>query len=100
MWLAAGGWLAILVPTVVIGFGVFFLGLPRTGDLLLGTTSPVVPDERWRESTISWLVALTGWLAVPALVGAITGYVVTVKLSSYRARTREDILNGPGLEHE
>jgi anti-sigma factor RsiW len=100
MWLASGGWVAIAAPIAIIALAAITVGLSRTGELLIGVASPADGDGQWWQITLSWLVGVIGWLGVPALVGAVVGYFVTVRLGSYRARSRDDIINGDGVEHE
>lgn len=99
-WIWSGGWVAIVIPTALVVATAFVVGAARTGEILLGVVSPVRTSADWPETSLSWAVAAIGWLAAPILIGTVVGYVITRRLSSYRSRTRDDILNGPGLEHE
>ena len=100
MWVGRGGWIALAIPGAIVAGGLLLLGPAVTGELLLGLKSPVVANAPVLTSTIAWLVAVCGWLAVPTLVGAVTGYLVTVRLTAFRSRTTEQIVSDRGLDDE
>jgi hypothetical protein len=95
VWIGSGGWAAIGAPLLLIAASVVVTGPSRTGELLLGVASPATLDHGWVMVGLSWLVGAIGWLGVPAIVGALVGYTVTVKLSSYRSRSYDEIANEP-----
>ena len=93
VWFTKGGWVLLAVPMALVMVACVVSGPARTGELLLGVSSPVTPHGDWVSTTLSWLVGVIGWLGVPVIVGALVGYAVTVKLSSYRSRSFEEIAN-------
>ena len=100
VWLSKGGWIALAIPVLIVLVSGIVLGPSRTGELLLGVTSPIRGADGWLDALVAWSVATIGWLGAPALVGAIVGYSLASTLSSYRSRTLEEIIHSVGRSDE
>ena len=100
LWLLSGGWIAFAVPIAIVGAGFLVLGPSLTGELLLGLTSPAIEKGRPFELALAWVIAVVGWGAVPTIVGAVAGYLVSARLGRYRSRTMEQIAGEDGFDGE
>lgn len=100
MWFSRGGWIALAAPALLAVVCCFLVGPARTGELLLGVTSPARPTDGVMVLLVSWLTAIVGWLGVPVLVGGVVGHSVASTLSSYRSRTMEEIVHSVGPTDE
>ena len=97
-WMWSTGWKFVLVYVVVVGFGISALGVPDTFELLLGLTSPSgIHVATWQEQLTARSTAFAGWLAIPAIVGGVAGYVVSAQMTAFRDRSIDDI-RYPGAE--
>jgi len=65
----------------------FIIGWWNSFDVLTGTISPV----NSRSPALALVLAITGWLLVPAVVGALAGYAVNRRISGWRDQKIEDI---------
>lgn len=100
MWFWRGGWGVFLTLAVVVAIGAITLGPALSAEILIGVESPHVASAGAWTAIVRWTVALTGWLAVPAVVGAVVGYFVGAAMSSYRSRTLDEIASEQRLERE
>jgi hypothetical protein len=100
VWFSKGGWIALAAPALLALACCFLVGAARTGELLLGVTSPVRATDAVAVSLVSWLTAIVGWLGVPVLVGGVVGHSIASTLSSYRSRTMEEIVHSVGPTDE
>ena len=91
MWIRNGGWLPIVIVLAVVVVGVLVLGPSDAGELLIGVASPADVVAEWWIVLLAWIVAIVGWLIIPILVGTLVGYLVTSRLSTYRAKTEDEI---------
>ena len=57
-------------------------------DISVQITSPAEPR---RVPVLAWPLAVAGWLLVPALAGAVAGYVVNSVIETHRSATREPL---------
>jgi hypothetical protein len=64
------------------------IGWARAYEVLVGITSPAATSF----PVLGWLLSLTGWLAVPALVGATAGYLVGRQVDERRAKLLTDLM--------
>lgn len=92
-WILRGGWAVIAVPAVVLLLGALALGPSLAGELLLGLATPADLGGGWYRVTIGWLTAITGWSVIPALIGAVAGYVFARTLDRYRPLTEDEIMD-------
>ncbi|MGA4881622.1 hypothetical protein [Streptomyces lydicamycinicus] len=59
---------------VILLIGAYFLGWRITYDVLVLNTPPY--DHSVKSAATGWLLWLTGWLVVPAFIGALAGEAV------------------------
>lgn len=57
-------------------------------NVLIGITSPA--DTQF--PLYSWLLSLTGWLLVPAVIGGTTGYLVNREIDKRRRVPEQELL--------
>jgi len=63
-------------------------------DVAIGITSP--GDKAVALPAPAWLLSVAGWLAAPAVFGAVAGAVVTVAIGGRRRRTIAEVLSRNG----
>ncbi|MET9405305.1 DUF6313 family protein [Streptomyces sp. NPDC002935] len=66
----------------------FLIGWTTSYEVMLGITSPA--ETRLRP--LSWLLSLMGWLAAPAVVGGVTGYLVNRQVDRRRRNSEAAVL--------
>ncbi|WP_420907409.1 DUF6313 family protein [Streptomyces scabichelini] len=98
-WLiTCGSWWLLGILALYLTGG-FLMGWTDAYKILVGLTPPSdVPYSGY-----GYLLSVTGWLIIPAFVGATAGYMVTWQVNKRRSRDIEDILaemesaaGGPG----
>lgn len=67
----------------------FLIGWANAYDVMLGITSPTGVRPQW----CAWPLSLIGWAAIPAIVGATAGYVITEQIQAHHARELSDVLS-------
>jgi hypothetical protein len=67
----------------------FLIGWANAYDVLTGISSPAAVRPQW----CAWLLSLTGWAAIPAVIGAAAGYVITEQIQAHHARELNDVLD-------
>ncbi|MEU9126099.1 DUF6313 family protein [Streptomyces sp. NPDC048506] len=67
----------------------FLIGWADAYEVMLGITSPAGVHPQW----CAWPLSLTGWAAIPAIVGAAAGYVITEQINAHHARELSDVLS-------
>lgn len=67
----------------------FLIGWAGAYELLIGITSPAAVHPQW----CAWPLSLAGWAAIPAVVGAAAGYVITEQIQAHRSRELRDVIN-------
>ncbi|MEU5958773.1 DUF6313 family protein [Streptomyces sp. NPDC047525] len=67
----------------------FLIGWVNAYTVLTGITSPADVSPQW----CAWPLSLTGWAAVPAIIGAAAGYVITEQIQAHHARELSDVLD-------
>ncbi|MCK3769759.1 hypothetical protein MZK47_08770 [Microbacterium aerolatum] len=95
-WMRRVGWIPALVILVVVVASGFFVGIPQTGELLLGVASPHVAGSPILQTALRWAVSITGWLVIPVTVAGVTGYFISLRLQSFRPLTDDEISRGEG----
>jgi hypothetical protein len=64
------------------------IGWSNAYDVTLGITSPTDTDQ----PAIAWVLSLAGWLLIPGIAGAVSGYIVTTQIEGTRERPFSDLL--------
>ncbi|MFI0242218.1 DUF6313 family protein [Streptomyces sp. NPDC016845] len=78
----------------LLGFGSlyvlcgFLIGWTTSYEVMVGITSPA----QTRLRALSWMLSLTGWLATPAAVGGIVGYLVNRQVDRRRRESESAVL--------
>ncbi|MFJ4710071.1 DUF6313 family protein [Streptomyces anulatus] len=67
----------------------FLIGWADAYDVMLGISSPAEVSPQW----CAWPLSLIGWAAIPAIVGAAAGYVITEQIKAHRARELSVVLS-------
>jgi hypothetical protein len=87
-------WLLVRGSVLLTGFVLLYvanglvIGWPNAYDVALGIQSPGKTTTAW----LAWPLSLAGWLAMPAVTGAVAGYVLTVGIAARRSKTIEQKL--------
>ncbi|WP_411132685.1 DUF6313 family protein [Streptomyces sp. 030-HV] len=66
----------------------FLIGWVPAYEVLRGETSPAAVRPQW----CAWPLSLIGWAAMPAIIGAAAGYVITEQIHAHHARDLDDVL--------
>ena len=66
----------------------FLIGWADAYTVLTGITSPADVRLQW----CAWPLSLIGWAAIPAIIGAAAGYVITEQIQAHHARELSDVL--------
>lgn len=93
-WLRSKGWKFLLPLTVVIIIAGIVVGPAYGFDYLAGVRAPSEEISVWYKYVSAVALTAVGWLAVPATVGGVVGYIVTTQLAAFRAKTKTDIISG------
>ena len=67
----------------------FLIGWANAYDVMAGITSPSDVHSQW----CAWPLALTGWAAIPAIIGAAAGYLISEQIQAHHARELNDVLD-------
>lgn len=67
----------------------FLIGWVNAYTVLTGITSPSAVRIQW----CAWPLSLIGWAAIPAIIGAAAGYVITEQIQAHHARELSDVLD-------
>ncbi|GGT58565.1 hypothetical protein GCM10010271_72560 [Streptomyces kurssanovii] len=87
-WLVVEG--SIIIGIFVACYSVAWglLGWSDAWDLLVGRATPRNAPYPW----LSWPLSVLGWLAVPAFIGGVVGYLVTSHIDDRRVVSDEDFV--------
>jgi hypothetical protein len=66
-------------------------------DVAIGITSP--GDPALPVPALAWPLSMAGWLAAPAIFGAVAGVAVSKAIADRRQRPIADVLRKPGGPH-
>ncbi|MFJ1975269.1 DUF6313 family protein [Streptomyces sp. NPDC087903] len=66
----------------------FLIGWANAYDVVTGITSPSAVHAQW----CAWPLSLAGWAAIPAIIGAAAGYIITEQIQAHHARELGDVL--------
>jgi hypothetical protein len=80
--------LAVFVVLYVANGAV--IGWKTAYDVMIGITSP--GDESVSAPPLAWFMSVAGWLAAPAVSGAVAGVVIGVAVDSRRHRPISEVL--------
>ena len=89
-------WLLLRGTVVVAAFAVLYvanglaIGWRTTYDVTIGVTSP--GDEQVAVPLLAWFLSVAGWLAAPALAGAVAGTIIGRAVSGRRQQSILDVL--------
>ncbi|MGW2103691.1 DUF6313 family protein [Streptomyces olivaceoviridis] len=67
----------------------FLIGWANAYDVMIGITSPKAVHPQW----CAWLLSLTGWAAIPAVIGAAAGYVITEQIRDHHSRELSNVVD-------
>lgn len=67
----------------------FLTGWGDAYEVLAGIDSPADADHQW----VAWPLALMGWAAIPALIGGLAGYLITVQIQNHQSRELAEVLD-------
>lgn len=93
-------WLIVRGSVLLAGFAVLYaanvavIGGRRTYDVTVGITSP--GDPAITAPALAWPLSIAGWLAAPAVFGAVAGVVISLAVGNRRRRPIADVLTAPG----
>lgn len=64
------------------------IGWTSAYEVMTGIASPATVHPQW----CAWPLSLTGWAALPAVVGAAAGYVITEQIQAHHARGLSEVI--------
>lgn len=88
-WLLSRSIVVLAVCGVLYVLNGFLIGWANAYDVMLGITSPA----DIRPQRCAWPLSLTGWAAIPAIIGAAAGYIITEQIQTHHARELSDVLS-------
>jgi len=93
-WLLARGTLFFAIFAALYVTSGVVIGWRTTYDVAIGITSP--GDRSVTVPALAWPVSLAGWLAAPAVFGAVAGVVISVAIADRRQRSIGEVLGADG----
>ncbi|MFE1989594.1 DUF6313 family protein [Streptomyces mirabilis] len=88
-WMVSRGAVVLAASGALYVLNGFLIGWANAYDVLTGITSPSAVRPQW----CAWPLALTGWAAIPAIIGAAAGYVITEQIQAHHARELSEVLD-------
>ncbi|MFF0398882.1 DUF6313 family protein [Streptomyces sp. NPDC005248] len=88
-WLLSRGTVVLAVCAGLYVLNGFLIGWANAYDVITGITSPAATRPQW----CAWPLSLAGWAAIPAIIGAAAGYVITEQIQAHHARDLSDVLD-------
>ncbi|MBL1112767.1 hypothetical protein JK364_10215 [Streptomyces sp. 110] len=88
-WLLSRGAVVLAVCGGLYVLNGFLIGWANAYEVILGITSPAGVRPQW----CAWPLSLIGWAAIPAIVGAAAGYIITEQIQAHHARELSDVLS-------
>jgi len=70
------------------------IGWKTAYDVTIGITSPGA--ESVPVPALAWFLSVAGWLAAPAVCGAVAGVVISAAIKSRRQRPIDEVLTKQG----
>ncbi|UQU64695.1 DUF6313 family protein [Couchioplanes caeruleus] len=90
-WLLVRGTPLFVVFALLYVVNGLVIGWKTTYDVTIGITSP--GDRDVPVPVLAWFLSVCGWLAAPAVFGAVAGAVVSVAISGRRQRSIREALS-------
>ena len=88
-WLFSRGLVLLTMCAALYVLNGFLIGWAATYEVLTGITSPTAVHPQW----CAWPLSISGWAAVPAIVGAVVGYVIPEQIQARHTRELGDYLD-------
>ncbi|MFI1840379.1 DUF6313 family protein [Streptomyces olivaceoviridis] len=88
-WLLSRGAVVLGMCGALYVLNGFLIGWANAYDVMTGITSPKAVHPQW----CAWLLSLTGWAAIPAVIGAAAGYVITEQIRDHHSRELSDVVD-------
>ncbi|MFJ2094700.1 DUF6313 family protein [Streptomyces sp. NPDC087901] len=88
-WLLSRGVVVLAICGVLYALNGFLIGWANAYEVMIGITSPAAIHPQW----CAWGLSLIGWVAIPAIVGAAAGYVITEQIQAHHAREMGEVLD-------
>ncbi|MFE6838574.1 DUF6313 family protein [Streptomyces sp. NPDC057705] len=88
-WLLTRGAVVLGVCGALYVLNGLLIGWADAYEVLIGITSPAEVRPQW----CAWPLSLTGWAAIPAIIGAAASYVITAQIQTHHARELSDVLD-------
>lgn len=96
-------WMLVYGPALLGAFACLYvanglvIGWKTTYDVTIGITSP--GDRSISTPALAWVLSVAGWLAAPAVFGAVAGAIISAAVNGRRKRSIGEVLTkdgGPG----
>lgn len=97
-------WLLVRGTILLVAFAALYvangllIGWKTAYDVTIGITSP--GDGRVSVPVLAWFLSVAGWLAAPAVCGAVAGAVISVAITGRRRRPLSEVLTKHGEPDE
>ncbi|MEU6655958.1 DUF6313 family protein [Streptomyces sp. NPDC046900] len=88
-WLVSRGVAVLVMCGALYVLNGCLIGWANAYDVMTGITSPSTVRSQW----CAWPLSLTGWAAIPAIIGAAAGYLITEQIQAHHAREMSDVLH-------
>jgi hypothetical protein len=88
-WLFSRGLAVLAVCAALYILNGFLIGWAAAYEVLTGITSPAAVYPEW----CAWPLSIIGWAAVPAIVGAVVGYVIPEQIQARHTRELSDVMD-------
>jgi hypothetical protein len=88
-WLLSRGAAVLTACLVLYVLNGLLIGWAPAYEVMTGITSPAAVRPQW----CAWPLSVTGWAAIPAVIGAAAGYVITEQIQAHHARELGDVLD-------
>ena len=85
---------ALLAFTALFVANGLVIGWRNAYDVTLSITSPAAT----KSLVLAWPLSLAGWLAGPAVAGAVVGYMITAGIEGRRKKPIDETLGEAGLD--
>lgn len=89
-------WLLVRGTVLLVAFGVLYvlnglaIGWKNSYDVTIGITSP--GDARVAVPALAWPLSIAGWVAAPAVFGAVAGSVISAAITERRQQPAREAL--------
>jgi hypothetical protein len=93
-WLLVRGTVLLTVFALLYVANGLVIGWKTAYDVTIGIKSP--GDKSVLVPTLAWFMSVAGWLAAPAICGAVAGVVISVAIKSRRQRPIGEVLTKQG----